>query len=228
MATKIRLQRHGRKGYAYYHIVVADSRAPRDGRFIERLGSFNPNTHPATIDLNFERSLYWIQTGAQPSDTVRTILSNEGVMLKKHLLGGVKKGAFDEATANEKFDSWKSEKEKQIEKQIEHIKSRKETELKKRIDVEIEKNKKKAAELAKKLAVAKLAEQEKAAGIEKAAKKAEAKTEVEIETAPVSDEIVENRGIIETEAEIEKEVAQTEKTEEKIETEVTPIENTQE
>lgn len=82
MATKIRLQRHGRKGYAFYQIVIADSRAPRDGRFIERIGSYNPNTNPATVDLNFERALYWLQVGAQPTDTTRNILSREGVCLK--------------------------------------------------------------------------------------------------------------------------------------------------
>ena len=110
MATKIRLQRHGRKGYAFYQIVVADSRAPRDGKFIERIGSYNPNTNPATIDLNFERALYWLQVGAQPTDTTRNILSNEGVCLKKHLLEGVKKGAFDEAAAESKFQAWLTSK----------------------------------------------------------------------------------------------------------------------
>src|SRR5215469_3231674 len=110
MATKIRLQRFGRKGYAFYQIVIADSRAPRDGRFIERIGSYNPNTNPATIDLKFDRALYWLQVGAQPTDTVRTILSREGVCLKKHLLEGVKKGAFDETAANAKFDTWQQEK----------------------------------------------------------------------------------------------------------------------
>ncbi len=106
MATKIRLQRHGRKDYAFYQIVVADSRAPRDGKFIERVGSYNPNTNPATIDLNFERALYWLNTGAQPTDTVRNILSHEGVLLKKHLLGGVKKGAFTEEVAEQRFQAW--------------------------------------------------------------------------------------------------------------------------
>ena len=106
MATKIRLQRHGRKGYAFYKIVVADSRAPRDGKFIERIGSYNPNTNPATIDLNFERALYWIGVGAQPTDTARNILSREGVLMMKHLLGGVKKGAFDQAAAESKFEAW--------------------------------------------------------------------------------------------------------------------------
>ena len=110
MATKIRLQRGGRKGYAFYSIVIADSRAPRDGRFTEKIGTYNPNTNPATVDLNFERALYWVETGAQPTDTVRNILSREGVMLMKHLRGGVKKGAFDEAAAKAKFEAWKSGK----------------------------------------------------------------------------------------------------------------------
>lgn len=111
MATRIRLQRHGRKGYAFYSIVAADVRAPRDGKYIEKLGTYNPNTNPATVDLNFERALYWVETGAQPTDTVRNILSDEGVLLMKHLNGGVKKGAFDEAAAQAKFEAWKQEKE---------------------------------------------------------------------------------------------------------------------
>ena len=156
MATKIRLQRHGRKGYAYYHVVVADSRSPRDGRCIERLGTYNPNTNPATIDLNFERALYWLGVGAQPTDTANTILKREGVLLKKHLLGGVKKGAFDLATAEQKFEAWKKEKENALNKQIEALKTQKAGETKKRI-------KAKAAEIAKKLAEAKQAEQEAAA-----------------------------------------------------------------
>ena len=110
MATRIRLQRHGRKGYAFYQVVVADSRAPRDGKFIERIGSYNPNTNPATIDLNFDRALYWLQVGALPSDTARMVLSREGVCLKKHLLDGVKKGAFDEAAAEAKFQEWQTKK----------------------------------------------------------------------------------------------------------------------
>ena len=112
MATKIRLQRRGRKGYPFYHIVIADSRAPRDGKFIEKVGSYNPNTNPATITINFDRALYWLQVGAQPTDTTRNILSEEGVLLKKHLLGGVAKGAFTEADAEKKFEAWKAEKEK--------------------------------------------------------------------------------------------------------------------
>ena len=115
MATKIRLQRHGRKDYPFYPIVIADSRAPRDGRFIERIGSYNPNTNPATVSLNFERALYWINVGATPTDTVRNILSREGVMLMKHLQGGVKKGAFTEEEAQKRFDAWKAEKDAKLE-----------------------------------------------------------------------------------------------------------------
>lgn len=115
MATKIRLQRGGRKSYAFYSIVIADVRAPRDGKFTEKIGTFNPNTNPATVDLNFERALYWVENGAQPTDTVRNILKGEGVYMMKHLRGGVKKGAFDEATAVKKFDAWKENKLKGFE-----------------------------------------------------------------------------------------------------------------
>ena len=111
MATKIRLQRGGRKGYAFYRIVIADARAPRDGKFTEKIGTYNPNTNPATVDLNFDRALYWVEVGAQPTDTVRNILKGEGVYLMKHLRGGVKKGAFDEAAAQTKFDAWKQGKD---------------------------------------------------------------------------------------------------------------------
>ena len=108
MATRIRLQRGGRKSYAFYSIVIADVRAPRDGKFTEKIGTYNPNTNPATVDLNFDRALYWVETGAQPTDTVRNILKGEGVYLMKHLRGGVKKGAFDEAEAQKRFDAWKN------------------------------------------------------------------------------------------------------------------------
>ena len=112
MATKIRLQRGGRKGYAFYSIVIADVRAPRDGKFTEKIGTYNPNTNPATVDLNFDRALYWVEVGAQPTDTVRNILKREGVYMMKHLRGGVKKGAFSEADAQTKFDAWKADKQK--------------------------------------------------------------------------------------------------------------------
>ena len=115
MATKIRLQRHGKKGKPFYHLVVADARAPRDGKFIERLGSYNPNTNPATVVLNFDSALDWLNKGAQPTDTARAILSYKGVLYKKHLQGGVKKGAFDDAKAEELFANWNDGKATKIE-----------------------------------------------------------------------------------------------------------------
>lgn len=114
MATKIRLQRFGKKGKPFYHLVVADSRAPRDGKFIERIGSYNPNTNPATIDLNFDKALSWVNQGAQPTDTCRAILSYKGVLYKKHLEGGVKKGALTQEQADEKFAAWLTSKDAQI------------------------------------------------------------------------------------------------------------------
>ncbi len=152
MATKIRLQRHGRKNYAFYPIVIADSRAPRDGRFIERIGSYNPNTNPATITLNFERALYWVTVGAEPTDTVRSILSDEGVLLMKHLLGGVKKGAFDEAEAQRRFDAWKADKQAKADK-LKVAQAGKQAEAaKNRLEAEQAKNKAKAEAVAKKRA----------------------------------------------------------------------------
>ncbi len=164
MPTKIRLQRHGRKGYAYYHIVIADSRAPRDGKFIERIGSYNPNTNPATVDLKFDRALYWVQTGAQPTDTVRTILSHEGVLMKKHLLEGVKKGAFDEAEAEKRFAAWVTSKTSKVNKTKEQLAAEKEADRKARLKAEAEVNKARAAEIAKKKAEAIAAAAEAEAG----------------------------------------------------------------
>ncbi|MDE7147259.1 MAG: 30S ribosomal protein S16 [Duncaniella sp.] len=170
MATKIRLQRHGRKNYAFYPIVIADSRAPRDGRFIERIGSYNPNTNPATVTLNFERALYWLNVGAQPTDTVRTILSNEGVLLMKHLQGGVKKGAFDEAEAQRRFDAWKAQKQQATEKFNASMAAKKESDAKARLEAEQAKNQAKAEAVAKKKAelAAAAAEAEAAAHAEEA------------------------------------------------------------
>lgn len=114
MPTKIRLQRHGRKSYAFFHIVVADSRAPRDGKNIEKLGVYNPNTNPATIELDIDGTLKWLENGAQPTDTCRAILSYKGVLYKKHLSGGVKKGAFSQEEADARFDKWLNEKSNKI------------------------------------------------------------------------------------------------------------------
>jgi small subunit ribosomal protein S16 len=123
MAVKIRLQRHGKKDTAFFHVVVADGRAPRDGKFIEKLGTYNPNSNPATIDINFDSTLSWLMKGAQPTDTCRAILSYKGVMMKKHLLEGVKKGALTEAQVEQKFSKWLSEKEGKIVGKKDNLKS---------------------------------------------------------------------------------------------------------
>ncbi len=138
MATKIRLQRHGKKDYAFFHIVVADSRAPRDGRFIEKLGYYNPNTDPATIELNLERALYWLNTGAQPTDTARRILSYKGVLLKRHLLRGVKKNALTEEEAEKKFQEWLNQKLSKIETKKQKIAKEKEAKITEKIKAEAE------------------------------------------------------------------------------------------
>lgn len=145
MATKIRLQRFGKKGKPFYHVVVADSRAPRDGKFIERLGSYNPNTNPATIELNFEKALDWMNKGAQPTDTARAILSYKGVLYKKHLLGGVKKGAFDEATAETRFEEWLTGKESKIEGKKDNLSKSKEEIRKAALAAEAKKKEDRAA-----------------------------------------------------------------------------------
>jgi len=115
MAVKIRLQRHGKKNFAFFHIVVADSRSPRDGLFIEQIGSYNPNTNPATIVLNFERALAWVKVGAEPTLTARRILSYEGVLLRQHLDGGVAKGALTQEQADQKWNDWKAQQDAKIE-----------------------------------------------------------------------------------------------------------------
>ncbi len=114
MPVKIRLQRHGKKGKPFYWIVAADARAKRDGKFLEKLGIYNPNTNPATIELNLDNSVKWLQNGAQPTDTARAILSYKGVLLKHHLLGGLRKGALTEEQVNEKFNAWMEEKSKAV------------------------------------------------------------------------------------------------------------------
>ena len=148
MATKIRLARHGKKGKPFYHIVTADSRAKRDGRYIERIGSYNPNTNPATIDIDFDRAMYWVGVGAQPTDTVRAMLSYKGVLYKNHLLNGVKKGALTNEQAEEKFAKWLSEKEAKIENKITSIAKEEDSAIKAKLASEKEKSEARAAALA--------------------------------------------------------------------------------
>jgi len=125
MPVRIRLSRQGRRKRPFYHIVVADSRAPRDGKYIERIGYYNPLTEPATIEISFDRALYWLQQGAQPTETCRMLLSRLGVLYKKHLLEGVKKGAFSEEEAERRFKTWLEEKEKRIAEKAEKKKQKK-------------------------------------------------------------------------------------------------------
>src|ERR1700743_3908935 len=150
MATKIRLQRHGKKGKPFYYIVVADARAPRDGRFIERLGSYNPNTNPATIDINFDKTLDWVNSGAQPTDTCRAILSYKGVLYKKHLQGGLKKGALTEEQVEEKFNAWLEQKDSKITGKKSTLTSAKEEARKAALAAEAKKKEERAAAIAAK------------------------------------------------------------------------------
>ena len=123
MAVKIRLQRHGKKNFAFFHIVVADSHSPRDGRYIEQIGSYNPNTNPATIVLNFDRALAWVKIGAEPSMVCRRILSYEGVLLRNHLDGGVAKGALTQEAADKKWNDWKTQRDAKIDAKINGLKN---------------------------------------------------------------------------------------------------------
>jgi len=149
MAVKIRLARKGRKRLAFYHIVVADSRSPRDGRYIEKIGSYNPVTNPATIELDFDKALGWLQTGAIPTDTCRAILSYKGVLIKKHLLDGVKKGAFDEAEATKRFEEWMKLNEEKIESKKLNLEKSQDDELGIRLTAEKKINDARLAKFAK-------------------------------------------------------------------------------
>jgi small subunit ribosomal protein S16 len=187
MATKIRLQRRGRKGYPFYHIVAADSRAPRDGKFIEKLGTYNPNTDPAAVTLNFDRALYWLQVGAQPTDTARNILSKEGVLLMKHLLGGVKKGAFSQEEAEKRFEAWKADKDKGIQAVINKNETQAKADAKARLEAEQAANKAKAEAVAQKKAEANVVEAEEEAAVEEVAEETPVAV---VEEAPVATEEV--------------------------------------
>jgi small subunit ribosomal protein S16 len=150
MATRIRLQRHGKKGKPFFHLVAADSRAKRDGKFIEKLGTYNPTANPAVIDINFERTLSWVQTGAEMSDTAKAILSYKGVLFKNHLIKGVAKGALTMEQVEEKFNAWLAAKEAKIEGKKDGLVKNAEQERVARLKAEEAANAAKAAELAAK------------------------------------------------------------------------------
>jgi small subunit ribosomal protein S16 len=180
MPAKIRLQRKGKKGQPFYHIVIADGRAPREGRFIERIGTYNPLTKPAEIDLNFDKAIDWMQKGAQPTDTVRAILSYKGVLYKYHLLQGVKKGAMTPEQAEEKFQVWAGEKQAKIVSRIRENELKEKDSKKEQADHEAKLNEAKAAAVAKKMA--KIADAE-ATARKEAIAEIHAKAEVEAAAA---------------------------------------------
>lgn len=169
MSVKIRLQRHGKKGKPYFHIVVADARATRDGKFIERIGSYNPNTNPATIELNFDASVQWLENGAQPTDTCRAILSYKGVLYKKHLNGGIRKGALTPEQAEEKFNQWLDGKSDRIMAKVEGLSATKASVKQAALAAEAEKKSARAAAIAAKNAPAPVVEEEEVPATEEAA-----------------------------------------------------------
>ena len=199
MSVKIRLARKGRTKLAYYHIVVADSRSPRDGRFIEKIGIYNPLTDPATIDVNFEKALGWLHKGAQPTDTCRAILKYKGVMMKKHLLEGVKKGAFDEAEADRRFNEWLKGKEEKIESKKSGLEKKGEETRKQRLEAETTVKEARAAAYAKKLAA--LAAEAEAAAKSAAAPEAVAEVAAEAVAEPVEETVAEVKAAAEPEVE---------------------------
>lgn len=189
MPAKIRLQRHGKKDAAFYHIVVADSRAPRDGKFIEKIGAYNPNTNPATIDLNVEKAVKWLQNGAQPTDTARAILSYKGALYKAHLAVGVRKGAITQETADAKFAEWLSAKDAKINAKKDGLKSTSESLAKARFEAETKVK-------------------------EERQKAIEAKNAPVVEEAPAEEVVAETEAVEESTTEVEAPVAETESTEE--------------
>ena len=183
MPAKIRLQRHGKKGLGLFHIVVADGRAPRDGKLIERIGTYNPNTNPATIDINSDKALTWLQNGAQPTDTCRAILSYKGVLYRQHLQGGVAKGAFTQEEADKRFEKWTNEKQGKIDAKRGTLASSSVAEAKKRME----------AEQARKEAVSqKVAEKTSALAAEAEAAVAAAPVAEVTEEAPAAEATAEN------------------------------------
>jgi small subunit ribosomal protein S16 len=190
MATKIRLQRHGKKGKPFYYIVVADGRSPRDGKFIERLGSYNPNTNPATIELNFEKAVNWVSTGATPTDTAKAILSYKGVLYKNHLNGGIAKGALTQEQADEKFAAWLEGKDGKIQAKKDGLLSKKD--IDKKAALEAETKKKEAVAAAIEAKNAPVVEEEPVAEVEEeveeeVAAEAETATEAKEEETPTAE-----------------------------------------
>ena len=220
MPTMMRLQRHGKKGMPFYHIVIADGRAPRDGRFIEKIGTYNPIPNPAEIILNFDKALDWLQKGAQPSDTVKSILSFKGVLYKHHLIKGLNKGALTEAEVEVKFQAWLKDKEAKIEAKRSGLAEKSRSEKKAALEAETKVKEAREAELAKKRAAAVEAEVKEAqASAEEVTEDEVAVEEEEMLTKEAVAEKVEEKTEVKEEEKVEEkaEVKEEEKVEEKVE-----------
>ncbi len=215
MSVKIRLQRHGRSKSPFYHVVVADSRAPRDGKFIEKIGSYLPQTQPATIELDLDRASYWLENGAQPTDTCRAILSYKGALMRSHLAVGVRKGAMTQEQADEKFANWLSEKENKVKTHVERIKSTTSEKLATKLAEEAKVNKSRLEKIAAKAAAAEAAANPVEEVVEEAATEEVAAEEV-VETpaaeviveAPVAEVVVEAAAEVVVEAPVAEEVVE--------------------
>lgn len=190
MPAKIRLQRHGKKGYAFYHIVIADGRAPRDGKFIEKIGTYNPNTNPASIELSFDKALQWLKNGAQPTETARAILSYKGVLMKLHLDKGVAKGALTADQADARLAKWLEEKSSKIEGKRSNLKNNQIDAEKKRKADEVAKNAARAAAIAAKNAPEPEAPAEDAAPEEPVAAVEDPTSDAPVAEAPAVEETV--------------------------------------
>jgi len=214
MPAKIRLARHGKKKNPLYHIVIADVRSPRDGKYIEQIGTYDPITNPATIEVDFEKALKWLNDGAVPTNTCRAILSYTGVYMKKHLLEGVKKGAFDETVAETRFNEWKEQKLKKIQDKKNKLLKESESDLKARLEAEVKVKDARAEAIAKKLAQATAKEKE----AQEAAKASEEATKVTEEIKTKVTDVVEEKT-----TEVAKATEEATKVTEETKTEVTDV-----
>ena len=208
MPVRIRLQRHGKKGKPFYWIVAADGRAKRDGRYLEKIGTYNPNTNPASVELDVDQAVKWLENGAQPSDTARTLLSYRGAMMKYHLNGGVKKGAFSQEEADKRFATWLEEKQAKIQMKIDGLDKDKATDLAQRLEAEKAVNQKRIADLSAAAEVEKTTEGESAeATAEASIEEAEPEATEVVQKEASADEIAEETPAVE-EAKVEETAAE--------------------
>ena len=208
MPVRIRLQRHGKKGKPFYWIVAADSRAKRDGRYLEKIGTYNPNTNPAAVELNLDQAVKWLEYGAQPSDTARTLLSYRGAMIKHHLNGGVRKGAFSQEEADKRFTFWLEEKQAKIQAKIDSLDKNKAIDLAKRLESEKAVNQKRIADLKSVLEAGKVEKSAKDIAVDDEPDDSETTTkdEIAIEEAAAPESVVEEENIAEEAAAPESDV----------------------